>query len=270
MSEESGITIVQIPFPEGGDPQLRISVGPAKLRIAPGDGPDWVNGTYHDPSHRVPCRVATDGARARISQENRWRGLMRQTPVFDLQLGKARPYRLTIESGATDDSACDLGGLPLTSLEVRHGAGELDLDFSSPNPGAMERLHLASGAAEIEAMNLANANAAEIAIEGGAASFIFDFGGTLQRDARVRINVGMASVEIRVPASTAAKITPHAVLGSVDAGDGFTTREGGYWTAAAVAEGTPVLTIDASVALGSLKLRATGPQLTGGSPDPSA
>lgn len=270
MAEESGITIVQIPFPEGGDPQLRITVGPAKLRIAPGAGADWVSGTYHDPSHRVPCRVATNGAKARISQESRWRGLMRQTPEFDLELGKARPYRLTLESGATDDSTCDLGGLPLTSLDVKHGAGELDLGFSAPNPAAMERLHLATGAAEIEATNLANANAAEIAIEGGAASLTLDFGGTMQRDARVKINVGMASVEVRVPGKTAAKITPHAVLGSVDAGDGFTTREGAYWTEGAVAGGTPVLTIDASVALGSLKLRSIEPQPAGETPPPSA
>ncbi|HEY7035472.1 MAG TPA: hypothetical protein VH482_29295 [Thermomicrobiales bacterium] len=270
MADDDGITIVQIPFPGGGEAQLRISVGPAKLKMAPGDGSDWVSGTYRDPSHRVPCRVTTDGSRARISQESRWRGVMHQTPVFDLQLGKGQPYRLTIESGATDDSTCDLGGLPITSLDVRHGAGEFDLDFSAPNPGAMDRLHLVAGATELEATNLANANAAEIAVEGGAASFTLDFGGVLQRDARVKINAGVASVEVRVPAATAAKITPHAVLGSVDAGDGFTTREGGYWTAGAVAGGSPVLTIDASVALGSLKLRTTEPQLSGGAAIPSA
>jgi hypothetical protein len=269
VAEDSGITIVQIPFPGGSDLQLRISVGPAKLRIAPGNGPDWVNGTYDDPTGRMPCRVATEGTKVRISQENRWRGLMRQTPVFDLQLGKTQPYRLTIESGATDDSTCDLGGLPVTSLDVRHGAGEFDLDFSAPNPTAMDRLHLVAGATEMEATNLANANAAEIAVEGGAASFVLDFGGTLRRDTRVRINAGMVTVEVRVPAVTAAKITPHAVLGSVDAGDGFTTREGGYWTAGAVAGGTPVLTIDASVALGALKLRATDPQLIDGAPNSS-
>jgi hypothetical protein len=269
MTDDGGITLVQIAFPEAETRQLRITVGPAKLRVAPGDGADWVSGTYRDPTAKMPCRVATDGGKARISQENRWRGLMRQTPAFDLQLGKAQPYALTIDSGATDDSACDLGGLPLTSLDVRHGAGELDLDFSAPNPEAMDRFHLASGAAEIEVTNLANANAAEIAIEGGAASFTIDFGGTPQRDTRVKINVGMASVEVRVPATTAARITPHAILGNVDAGDGFTTREGGYWTQAAIAGGTPVLTIDANVALGSLKLRSTEPQLTDGSTNSS-
>ena len=256
MADDS-ITPVQIAFPEADNRQLRITVGPAKLRIAPGDGEEWVSGTYRDPTGRIPCRVMTEGAKARISQDHRWRGLLRNTPVFDLRLGTAQPYALTLESGATDDSACDLGGLPLTSLDVRHGAGELDLHFSAPNPVAMDRLRLQAGAAETELTNLANANAAEITVEGGAASFTLDFGGTLQRDARVKISAGAASGEVRVPGPTAAKITPHAVLGSVDAGDGFTTREGAYWTEGAVAGGTPVLTIDASVALGSLRLRST-------------
>jgi hypothetical protein len=35
------------------------------------------------------------------------------------------------------------------------------------------------------------------------------------------------------------------------------TREGGYWTAAAVAGEAPLLTIEATIALGSLKLRTT-------------
>ena len=66
-----------------------------------------------------------------------------------------------------------------------------------------------------------------------------------------------ASVDVTVPSRTAAKIVPHAVLGSVDAGDGFETREGGYWTRTAVAGATPILAIYANVTLGSLKLHAT-------------
>lgn len=257
MADESNVTLIQLPFPEASDLKLRFSIGPVKLQIAPGEDDTWVDGTYTDPSGKMPCRVATEGGTVRISQENRWRGVLRQTPAFDLRLGKAHPYALTIESGATDNNACDLGGLPLTLLDVKHGAGDFDLDFSVPNPRAMDRIHIVAGAAEVEAANLANANAGEIAIEGGAASITLDFGGTLQRDTRVKINAGMAAVELRVPSATAAKITPHITLGSIDTGDGFTTREGGYWTEAAVTGGTPVLLIDASVALGSLKLRTT-------------
>jgi hypothetical protein len=257
MADDSSNTIVQIPFPDAGDLRLRFSIGPVTLRLAPGDGDDWVSGTYSDPSGKMPCRIVTEGGTVRISQDNRWRGIMRQTPVFDLRLGRAYPFALTMESGATDSGDCDLGGLPLTLLDVKHGAGDFGVDFSAPNPTAMERIHLVAGAAEIVAKNLANANAAAIAIEGGAASITLDFGGDLQRDTRVKINAGMASVELRVPGETAAKIVPHSTLGSVDAGDGFMTREGGYWTSGAVMGGTPILTIDATIALGSLKLRCT-------------
>jgi hypothetical protein len=257
MTDDNSTTIVQIPFTDTGDRRLRFSIGPAKLRLAPGDGADWVSGTYDDPGGKMPCRIATEGGTVRISQDNRWRAIMRQTPVFDLQLGKSHPFALMIESGATDTSDCDLGGLPLTLLDVKHGAGDFGVNFSSLNPTAMERIHVVAGAAEIAATNLANANAAEIAIEGGAASITLDFGGDLQRDTRVKINAGMATIEIRVPGETAAKIVAHSTLGSIDTGDGFMTREGAFWTSGAVMGGTPILSIDATIALGSLKLRST-------------
>src|SRR4051794_19361765 len=101
MADDSSATVLQIPFPAAGDRTLRFAVGPAKLKLTPGDGADWVNGTYDDPSGKVPCRVETTGGTVRISQENRWRGILHQTPVFDLQIGKTNPFALTIEAGAT-------------------------------------------------------------------------------------------------------------------------------------------------------------------------
>ena len=79
----------------------------------------------------------------------------------------------------------------------------------------------------------------------------------MQRDAYARISTGLSAVDLRVPRATAARIISEAVLGQLEASGGFTTREGGYWTEAALAGGTPVLTIHANVALGSLRLHAT-------------
>jgi len=62
-------------------------------------------------------------------------------------------------------------------------------------------------------------------------------------------------VEIRVPSSTAAKINSRTVLGSVDIGDGYTKKEGGFWTEAALAGKTPVLTVSASMSLGTLSIK---------------
>jgi hypothetical protein len=121
----------------------------------------------------------------------------------------------------------------------------------------MSLLDLDAGAVSIEMKNLANANFAEMSIDGGAAAYKFDFGGTLQRDAHVKISTGMSSVEIHVPASTAAKITTESVLGGLNVGDGFTKREGAFWTRAALDGKTPVLTIHASITLGGLNIRTT-------------
>lgn len=254
---EHRITPITVPYPPGEHLDLRLSIGPARVRISPGGTELWVSGTYHDPSGRVPLHLETKDNTARIAQTHRLYGVLSETPRFDLRLGTGRPFALTFEAGAIDDTVCDLGGVPLSAVEVKYGAGEIRLDFSAPNPQPMARFHLAAGAAETEMLNLANANAEEMVVEGGAASFVLDFGGALQRDTRVRLTTGMAKVDIRVPGTTAARITPRTTLGSLDPGSGFVTRDGGFWTVAAVAGDTPTLTIEASIALGSLKLLAT-------------
>jgi hypothetical protein len=252
-------TAINVPFPDAGDLQLRFAVGACRLRIRPEDQEGWVSGTYQDPTGNLPFRIDQEGSTVRIVHQPDWInffGWLSGVPRFDLNLGKAKPYNLTFESGASEASL-DLGGLPLTRLAIKHGAGKIEMDFSSPNPEAMSLLSLAAGAGETTARNLANANCAEMVIEGGAASYRFDFGGQLQRDTHVRISSGVSSVELIIPRATAAKVTPESVMGGIDAGDGFTKKEGAFWTEAALAGQSPLLTIQASVALGSLRLRAT-------------
>ncbi|MCL5257500.1 MAG: hypothetical protein M1319_06850 [Chloroflexi bacterium] len=254
---EPDVTAINIPFPEAADLHLRITVGACRIRITPGEGEAWVTGSYRDPSHAIPCRIFQEGGTVRISQDQNFGnifGIFSGIPTLELALGKAKAYSLTMETGASEIRA-DLGGLPLNRFVFKHGAGKTDIDFSSPNPEAMSLLSVGGGAASMEMTNLANANFAEATIDGGAAAYKFDFGGTLQRDAHVRISTGMSSVDVIVPAATAAKITPESVLGGMNIGDGFTKREGAFWTPAATAGTSAVLTIHTNVALGSLNLR---------------
>lgn len=248
---------IQIPFPNATDLQLRIIMGPGQLRLSPATEGDWVSGTYRDPTGSIPLRVETIGSKARISQSVHVSNIPkpRGAPVLDLKLGIGKSYTLIIEGGANEIDA-DFSTLPLTRLECRFGAGQAKFRFDSANPQAMERFQMSAGAAEVRVTGLANANAVDIQIESGAAALHLDFGGTLSRDQRARINVGAASVDIDVPASTAARIAAHTVLSGVDIGDGFQTKDGSYWTAAAIAGATPTLIIDATVALAGLKLRA--------------
>ena len=78
---------------------------------------------------------------------------------------------LTIETDASD-STFELTGLPLSSLSVQLGAGKTVLRFSQPNPWALSVFDLDAGAGSVEIDSLANANGANLTLDGG----------TLQRD----------------------------------------------------------------------------------------
>ena len=255
----SELSAINIPFAESGERHLRIIAGACRLNVRPGDGEAWVSGTYYDALGSVPCRLTQDGGTVTLSQEfnpSEMFGLFAGAPRFDLVLGKAKPYALTIEIGASD-SYFDLGGLPLTRLTISQGASHYAVNFSAPNPQSLALLKFGAGAGGMEIKNLANANFVELRVEGGAAAYQLDFGGSLRQDGRVRIATGMSAVEIAVPASTAAKISHETLMGGLEVGDGFMKKEGAFWTEAALAGKTPLLTIQSNVALGSLRLRVT-------------
>jgi hypothetical protein len=251
------VTTIRIPYPEGDQLHLRIAVGACRLKIVPGDESLFVSGTYEDQSRAVPLRIEQDGGNVKISQNFNWPVTfgINQPARLELAIGKARPFDLVFEVGANEGSA-DLGGLPITRLSLKHGAGKQSIDFSAPNPQPMDQLTVTAGATDLEIRNLANANFADMFAEGGAAAFRFDFGGTLARDASVRVTTGMAAVDLRVPATTSATITTETTLGSAEVGDGFMKKGGAFCNEAALAGKTPMLRIKASVSMGSIHLHA--------------
>jgi len=255
--DETRTTDISIPFPEAAEHHLVVRVGSCRLKVQPSDGRNWVDGNYQGPADALPVDIARQGGTVTISQQREaWavsRTAGRDVPSFDLALGTGRPYALSLETGASANDL-DLGRLPLTRMAVKHGAGKLVVNFSVPNPHPMEKLELTSGAGAMWVRNLANAGFAAMVVKGGAASYQFDFGGTLKNDASVQIETGVAEVEVIVPATTAATIAAAANLGSIEIGDGFMKKDGAFWTEAALAGKTPVLAIQASVTLGSLKL----------------
>jgi hypothetical protein len=253
-------TPIHIGYPSADIPLLRVALGACRFVVRPGEGEDWVAGTYHDPTGNRPVRILEEETGVTITEAEpsfeRIPGVFGAVPRYELEFGKERPFALTIETGASDFDL-DLGGIPLNRLIVRQGAGKFELSFSSPNPHPMQLLEVSSGAAGIELENLANANFSEMRLSGGAASYELDFGGALLRDAQVSIETGLSGVVVSVPGSTGASVTAETTLGSVNLGDGFTKREGAFLTEPALAGGVPTLKIRAGVRLGSLRLRAT-------------
>jgi hypothetical protein len=253
-------TPIKVDYPESDELHLRLALGACRLEARSGEGEAWITGVCHDPTGKRAPRILDEGGNVRITEsEPSWEripAVFGGVPRYELELGKRRPFALTIETGASEFEM-DLGGVPLSGLLVRQGAGRFELDFSAPNPESMQLLEVSSGAASIELENLANANFSEMRLSGGAAGYELDFGGTLSRGAEATIEAGLSGVEIKIPPSTAAKIVAETTVGSVDVGDGYTKSEGAFWTEAGAAGNEPLLTIRAGVRLGSLQLRAT-------------
>jgi hypothetical protein len=253
-----GETPIHVAYPAADDLHLRIALGACRLTAKPGEGGEWVTGTYHDPTDRRPLRIIEEEAGATITEAEpsfeRIPAVFGGATRYELEVGKKRSFALTIETGASDFDL-DLGGVPLSRLVVRQGAGKFELDFTQPNPVRMELLDVSTGAAALELENLANANFSEMRLSGGAAGYDLDFGGTLSHDAEVSIDTGVSAVTVSVPTSTAARVAAETTLGSVDVGDGFTKKEGAFLTEPALSGDGPVLRIRAGVRLGSLQLK---------------
>ena len=253
-------TPIHVAYPAADNPHLRIALGACRFTARPGEGKEWVAGTYHDPTDRRPLRILDEEAGATITEEQpsfeRIPAVFGGVPRYELEFGKKRPFALTIETGASDFDL-DLGGVPLSRLVVKQGAGKFELDFSLPNPEPMELFDVSTGAAAIELENLANANFSEMRLSGGAASYDLDFGGTLSAGRRGEHRDGDLGVTVSVPGSTAARVAAETTLGSVDVGDGFAKKEGAFFTEAALSGGGPVLKIRAGVRLGALQLKTT-------------
>lgn len=250
-------TEVMVPYPDVERPHLRISLGPCRLRLAPGAGDVLARGSYEDPTGLLPLQVSPGADRVSISQSTRLGSLGRltQAPSLVLELGASPAFQLTVEGGA-NDTALNLGGVPLTRLAIRLGAGKSSVDFTAPNPAEMGTLEVTSGGVAMEMRNLANANFAEMTVSGGAASYRFEFGGELHRDAQVRLSTGMSSVEVLVPPATPARISSSSMVGGLQVGNGFVSREGAFWNDAALAATGPVLRIAVTSLLGTVRLRA--------------
>lgn len=247
---------IEIPVPDASSLTLVLRTGPCRVRLTPSDATAWISGTYDDPTGALPLQISV-GPTTTIAQGFSPEAIgAAALPTLELGFSVARPFSLELNAGASEN-VFDLGGLPLSALVVKTGAGKFDIDFSRPNPSAMSHIELGTGAGSLSAKNLANANFESMRFGGGVAACTLDFGGALLRDARVRIDAGLGSVDLLIPATTAARVNTKAFAASRQVTGAFTQQGDTYATQPAVQGVRPILDIDVSVAFGALKLLAT-------------
>ncbi|HEX7981103.1 MAG TPA: LiaF domain-containing protein [Gemmatimonadaceae bacterium] len=144
-------------------------------------------------------------------------------------LPRTIPLDLDMEFGGTQ-AALELGGLALQSARIEFGATEGTLAFSTPNRTHMRELEVGIGAAEFNALHLANANADLIRVRGGVGSVDLDFSGTWTRDLEVSTRLAIGGLTLRVPDDVGLRLDVRRVAASFDH-EGLVKRDDGWYSA---------------------------------------
>lgn len=256
MIESSRLNI-HVPFPEVALPELHLALAACQLNLQPGHGETWVTGTYDDLAGSLPLKIQQNGSILNITQrEILAEGLRIKSRLapLDLMVSGSQPFGLILEGGLLE-SRMDLSGLPLTRLEVKPGKGSQEVLFNAPNPERMQSMNLRVGAARLELRGLGNANFANLHLDGGQADCLLDFSGRLRYPAQARLTIPEGSLEIHVPTETPTRLAIET-FGTMSIGEGFKRQGGVLLNPAALAGQTPIVSIKATLLMGSVRLRS--------------
>lgn len=149
---------------------------------------------------------------------------------LEIALSPSVPARIDLELGVVR-ADIDLGGISLIAADIKTGASQSVLQFSSPTTAPCERLHVVMGAAEFEIEGLGNSNCGEMQFEGAAGSFTLDFTGEWQHrgETTARIKLGVGALTLRFPSHLGVAISLDRFLATFDR-SGFTKRGNVYYS----------------------------------------
>jgi len=168
---------------------------------------------------------------------------------WTLKFSDKAPINLSIDAGAYQGKM-DFTGVPLKSLVIHDGASDNVVSFDSVNPVNMTKLDYTTGASTVTLNGLANANFDSMSFTGGAGTYNLDFAGTLQQDANVKIDSGVSTIKVVIPAGMKAVVNVEGGMKNVSTQGTWTVNGSSYTT-----EGSgPTLTLDINTNLGTLTL----------------
>ena len=254
---------INVPYPDTASARLEIVIRSAgRVNVSGGAKDGFIEGTIEYDAPQLTPIVEAHGDRIRVVQPERFWDSIRTNPLnrWDLRLGDGKPFSMDVNCGVSM-GRWDLGGLPITSLQLEAGVSNNVVTFESPNPETLDVLRLSVGAGDVEVKGLLNSNFHRMKVEGGVGAVKLDFTGKeLDRDAIVEIGGGVGSYRIVVGEAVPARVRVGG-LASVSALGGFRKmhrggfRLGGEYTNEAY-EGSqgPTLEIDIRMGVGSVTL----------------
>lgn len=195
------------------------------------------------------------GSSLRIGAESLGRrfrfGGDRTAGTMELALSRDVAMDLNMDFGAVR-AEIELGGIPLTRLEINTGASQTLIEISEPNPETMSQASIDVGAAEITVRNLGNLNTSMIEVNAGVGEIELDFTGDWQQNARVSVNMGLGSLVLRFPRGLGVRLVTDTFLTSLDT-EGLVKRGDVYYSLD-YDEAEYQITVDVDAAFGSIRV----------------
>ena len=112
---------------------------------------------------------------------------------------------LDLTLGAVD-AEVELGGLRVSTLELKTGASRSVVRFSQPNLTRCGRADFSAGAAELSVIGLGNSRCDDIGFEGGIGKVTLDFSGAWTSSARVQVKMAVGELTLRLPRKVGVRI----------------------------------------------------------------
>jgi hypothetical protein len=139
------------------------------------------------------------------------------------------PLKLQLNMGI-GESRLGLSGLKLSGLDVESGVGGAKLSAYEPNPIECGSIRLKAGVGGVDAVGLGNLHFRELDFEGGIGGANLDFSGDWQKDAVVRIQVGVGGVNAKMPQDIGVRVEAEQHFLSGLHLEGFQKRDDAHYS----------------------------------------
>jgi hypothetical protein len=149
-----------------------------------------------------------------------------------------------------------LGGLRLKEVDLAHWAGELSVDFDTPNLIPMDYLEINPKIGEANLMNLGNARYKEAYINGGIGELYVDFKGAVEPDSKAKVDLDIGETTVVLPDTAAVRVTIGGTFSFLSSKQilGSFYKRGRYYYSDDYDEHKPKCTFVITPGLGELKV----------------
>jgi hypothetical protein len=232
--------------------EVNLEYGAGTLRIAPATGGMLYRAQMRYDASIFEPRMNYSAGQLDIGfRDGRMRGRNLRAGNLDLSLGTGVPIDLELKFGAAE-ADLDLSGMRITRARISTGASKTRLRIDSPNPELCRSLELEIGAAQFEAVGLANLRTERLRVSGGVGEIVLDFTGEWTTDMTANVEMGLGSLVLRLPRGLGVSVRKGGILAGFDS-QGL-TKQGDVYLSENWETAQRRLTMNLDAALGSIRV----------------